>query len=88
MHYSNPHHQLLALSEFIWYFSFIYRFVLRELNDREIEKHYKLKSKKVETWRGIIISPTWHVQKSREGHGKNWMHLVYKMDNLFRGITV
>ena len=88
MHHSNPHHQLLALSEFIWYFSFIYWFVLRELNDREIEKQYKLNSEKVEPWRGIIISLTWHVQKSREGHGKNWMHFVYKLDNLFRSIRV
>ena len=36
-----------------------------ELNDPEIEKHYKMNSEKVETWHGIIISPTWHVQKSR-----------------------
>ena len=28
-----------------------------ELNDREIEKHYKMNSEKVETWQGIIISP-------------------------------
>ena len=26
------------------------------------------------------------MQKSREGHGKNWMHFVYKLDNLFRSI--
>ena len=26
--------------------------------------------------------------KSREGHGKNWMHFVYKLDNLFRSIRV
>ena len=24
----------------------------------------------------------------REGYGKNWMHFVYKMDNLFRSIRV
>ena len=29
-----------------------------ELNDREIEKHYKMNSEKAETWHGIIISPT------------------------------
>ena len=28
------------------------------------------------------------MQKSREGHGKNWMHFVYKLDNLFRSIRV
>jgi hypothetical protein len=29
-----------------------------ELNDPEIEKHYKMNSEKVESWHGIIISPT------------------------------
>ena len=28
------------------------------------------------------------MQKSREGYGKNWMHFVYKMNNLFRSIRV
>ena len=28
------------------------------------------------------------MQKSREGYRKNWMHFVYKMDNLFRSIRV
>jgi hypothetical protein len=28
------------------------------------------------------------VQKSREGYDKNWMHFVYKMDNLFRSIRI
>ena len=28
------------------------------------------------------------MQKSREGHGENWTHLVYKLDNLFRSIRV
>ena len=28
------------------------------------------------------------MQKSREGYGKNWMHFVYKLDNLFRNIRV
>ena len=32
---------------------------------REIENHYKMNSENVETWHGINISPTWHVQKSR-----------------------
>ena len=43
---------------------------------------------KVESWHGIIISPTQHVQKSREGYDKNWMHFVYKTDNLSRSIRV
>ena len=32
--------------------------LFRELNDREIENHYEMNYKKVETWHGIIISPT------------------------------
>ena len=47
-----------------------------------------MNTEKVETWHGIIISPTWHVKKSREGYGKNWMHFVYKLGNLFRSIRV
>ena len=39
--------------------------MFRELNDRQIETHYTMNSEKVETWHGIIISPTWNVQKSR-----------------------
>ena len=60
----------------------------RELNDRETENHYKMNSENVETWHGIIISPTQHVQNSREGYGKNWTHFAYKLDNLFRSIRV
>ena len=62
--------------------------LFRELNDREIENHYKMNSEHVETWHGIIISPTQHVQKSREGYGKNWTHFLYKLQNLFRSIRV
>src|SRR4051812_34809795 len=47
-----------------------------------------MNSEKVETWHGIIISPTQIVQKSRECYGKNWMHFVHKLDNLFRSIQV
>ena len=32
--------------------------LFRDLNDREIENHYKMNSENVETWHGIIISPT------------------------------
>ena len=32
--------------------------LFRELNDREIENHYKMNSENVETWHGIFISPT------------------------------
>ena len=62
--------------------------LFRELKDREIENHCKMNSENVETLHGIIISPTQHVQKSREGYGNNWTHFVYKLDNLFRSIWV
>ena len=39
MHHWKPHHRLSTLSYFICYFSCIYWFF--ELNDPEIEKHYK-----------------------------------------------
>ena len=78
-------HQFSTLSNIVCYFqSFIDLFT--ELNDREIENHYKMNSENVETWHGIITSPTQHVQESREGYGKNQMHFVYKLDNLFRSI--
>ena len=51
-------------------------------------KAFQINSEKVESWQGIIISPTYHVQKIREGYGKNWMHFVYKMENLFRNMRV
>ena len=51
-------------------------------------KALQMNSEKVESWHGIIISPTLHVLKSWEGYGKNWMHFVYKMDNLFWSIWV
>ena len=44
------------LTAFAIFKSFIDLF--RELNDREIENHYKMNSENVETWHGIIISPT------------------------------
>ena len=47
-----------------------------------------MNSEKVETWHGNIISPTWHVQKSRDGYGKNKMQFVYKLDTPFRSIRV
>ena len=75
-----------VLASFAIFQSFIKLF--RELNDLEIENHYKMNSENAETWHGIIISPAQHVRKSREGHGKNWMHFVYKLDNLFRSMRV
>ena len=86
-HHSKQRHQFSKLSDIICYFQ-SFTDLFRELNDREIENHYKMNSQNVETWHGIIISPTQHVQKSREGYGKNWTHFVYKLDNLFRSISV
>ena len=44
-----------VLTSFDIFQSFTYLF--RELNDCEIENHYKMNSEKVETWHGIIILP-------------------------------
>ena len=44
------------LTSFAIFLSFTDLF--RELNDREIENHYKMNSENVKTWHGIIISPT------------------------------
>ena len=86
-HHSKRRHQFSTLSDIICSFQ-SFTDLFRELNDCEIENHYKMNSENVETWHGIIISPTQHVQESREGYGKNWMHFVYKLDNLFRSIRV
>ena len=51
-------------------------------------KALQMNSENVESWHAIIISPTLHVLKSWEGYDKNWMHFVYKMDNLSRSISV
>ena len=86
MHHSKPHHQFSTLSDFICYFSCIYWlfWAIRPSN----WKAFQMNSEKVESWHGIIIWPTYHVQESREGYDKNWMHFVYKTDNLFRSIRV
>ena len=47
-----------------------------------------MNSEKVETWLGVIISPTYNMLKRLERYGKKWMHFVYKMDNLFQSIGV
>ena len=47
-----------------------------------------MNSEKVESWHGVIISPTLHGQESREAYGKNWMHFVYKTDNLFQSMRI
>ena len=57
MHHSKRRHQFSTLlTSFAIFQSFTNLF--RELNDREIKNHYKTNSENVETWHGIIISPT------------------------------
>ena len=51
-------------------------------------KALQMNSENVESWHAIIISPTSHVLKSWEGYDKNWMHFVYKTDNLSRSRSV
>ena len=64
MHHSKRRDKISTLSNIICYFQ-SFTDLFRELNDREIENHYTMNYEKVETWHGIIISPTWNVQKSR-----------------------
>ena len=87
MQLSKQRHQFSTLSNIICYFQ-SFTILFKELNNREIENHYTMNSEKVETSHGIIISPTQHVQNSREGYGENQMHFMYKLDNLFRSIRV
>ena len=56
MHHSNPHHQFSTLSDFICYFSCIYWlfWAIRPWNWNA----FQMNSEKVESWHGIIISPT------------------------------
>ena len=56
MHHSKPHHQFSTLSGFICYFSCIYWFfwAIRPWNWKALQ----MNSEKVESWHGIIISPT------------------------------
>ena len=62
-HHSKRRHQFSTLSDIFAIFQ-SYTDLFRELNDREIENHYKMNSENVETWHGIIISSTQHVQES------------------------
>ena len=56
MHHSNPHHQFLSLSDFIYSFSCIYWlfWAIWPWN----WKAFQMNSEMVESWHGIIISPT------------------------------
>ena len=82
--------EIINFQNFLTSFAIFQSFtdLFRELNDREIENHYKMNTENFETSHGIIMSPTWDVQNSREGYSKNWTHFVYKMDNLFWSIRV
>ena len=86
MHHSKPHPEISTITNFTCYFSCIEWFFCAEWPWNW--KAVQMNSEKVATWYGIIISPTQHVLKSWEGYSKNWMHFVYKMDNLFRSIRV
>ena len=50
MHHSKPHHQFWTLFDFIWYFLAFTHFF--ELNDPDIEKHYKRTLKRLKV--GIV----------------------------------
>ena len=63
MHHSKRRHQFPTRSDIICCFQ-SFTDLFSELNDGEIENHYKMNSKNVGTWHGIIISPTQHVQES------------------------
>ena len=56
MHHSKPHHQFSTLSDFICYFSCIYWFfwAISPWNWKTLQ----MNSEKVESWHGVIISPT------------------------------
>ena len=56
MHHSKQGHQFSTCSNIICYFQ-SFTDLFRELNDREIENHYKMNSENAGTWHGIIISP-------------------------------
>ena len=58
-----------------------------ELNDPEIEKHYKWTLKRLKL--GMVSSFHPHGMCKRvDGYGNNWTHFLYKLDNLFRSIRV
>ena len=56
MHHSKRRHQFPTCSDIICCFQ-SFTDLFRELNDGEIENHYKMNSENVGTWHGIIVSP-------------------------------
>ena len=86
MHHSKPHHQFSTLSDFICYFLRIYWIFLSY-------KTLKLKSTTNDLWKGWKLAWYHHFThiacaKKLRGLRKNWMHFLYKTDNLFRSIWV
>ena len=86
MHHWKPCHQLSNLCPIIFYFSCIYLFF--ELNDPDIEKHYKWTLKRLKVGMVSSFHPHSMCKKVERVTAKNWMHFVYKLDNLFRSIKV
>ena len=56
MHHSKRRHQSPTRSDIFAFFQ-SFTNLFRELNDGEIENHYKMNSENVGTWLGMIISP-------------------------------
>ena len=56
MQHLKRRHQFPTCSDIICYFQPLTD-LFRELNNGEIENHYKMNSENVGTWHGIIISP-------------------------------
>ena len=81
---------IISFQPFLTSFGIFHAFTdFSELNDPEIEKKYKWTLKRLKV--GMVSSfypHSMHVIKSWEVYGKNWMHFVYKTDNLFRSIRV
>ena len=79
-----------SISNTFWHhlLFFSHLLICFELNGPEIEKLYKWTPKRLKLGMVSSFHPHSMCIKSREGHGKNWMHFVYQLDNLFRSIRV
>ena len=86
MHHSKPHHHFNHFLTSVASFHAFHNLFWAKITQNW--KELQMNSKMDESWHGIIISPTKHALKSWEGYRKNWMHFVYKLDNLFRSNTV
>ena len=85
MHHSKPYHQFTTLSDFICYFSCIYWlfWAIRPWNWKAFEMNSE--GSKLAWYHHFI-----HIAcaRSTEAGGKNWMHFLYKTNNLLRSIRV